>query len=58
MRRSSRIIWRARYGTVLCRSPNRRLTLDVGAETLNTGRAHDRCVHGGLMTNVNMIHIV
>jgi hypothetical protein len=43
-------------GTVLWRSPNRRLTSGVGAETLNTGRAHGRDVQGGVMTKINTIH--
>jgi hypothetical protein len=50
------IIWRARCGTVLCCSPNRRLTSGVGAGTLNTGNAHGRCVQGGMMTKVKTIH--
>jgi hypothetical protein len=40
----------------LCRRPNRRLTSGVGARTLKLGKAHDRRVHGGVMTKVKTIH--
>jgi hypothetical protein len=54
-RRRPKIIWRARCGTVVGRSPQRRLTSGAGAGTLNTGKAHDRRVPGGVMPHVNTV---
>jgi hypothetical protein len=44
----------ARHG--LMSQPQPSTHLGWGAGTVNTGRAHDRCVQGGLMTHVNTIH--
>jgi hypothetical protein len=55
-RRSTRIIGRAPCGTVLGRRPSRGRTSGVGAGPRHPGRAHDRGVHGGVMTNVKTIH--
>ena len=54
-RRTTRIIWRAHWATVLCLSPRRSLTCGVGAGTLKMGKAQQRLFQGGVMTRVSTI---
>ena len=61
--RTTRIIWRAHWATVLCLSPRRSLTCGVGAGTLKAcpgldpgmGKAQQRLFQGGVMTRVSTI---
>ena len=54
-RRTTRIIWRAHWATVLCLSPRRSLTCGVGAGTLKIGKAQQRLFQGGVTTRVSTI---
>ena len=53
--RTTRIIWRAHWATVLCLSPRRSLTCGVGAGTLKIGKAQQRLFQGGVTTRVSTI---